>query len=282
MTSLPDLIAQEDSLLAGSPQLRRMHADAVRRARDAVIALQEDSSIDVDEVEARLGPLCAELLDDYASGAAALIPEQETRAWRDLASALPSDSRFDLLRTNDLIRVHGVPGAARLLAAVESARGGAAPSDPLDRGLAAVARRCVCGYAKTRIMPKHLCQPCASAVGAAWVAEEQRLLQRATGLRDETERILDEATSAIAAARAIGTDDAYSTEEAVLSTTRRALTRANRRHRDEVSRLDVSRWRELGDLVKRASMPTMAAEARRARRRLGMAQLSRLALRGRG
>jgi len=143
-----------------------------------------------------------------------------------------------------------------------------------------VARRCVCGHAKTGAMPKRLCQPCANAVAAAWVAEEGRLLQRAAGLRDETARILDEATSAIAAARAIGTDDAYSTEEALLSQTRRALARANRRHRDEVSRLDLSRWHELRDLVRRASMPTMAAEARRARRRLGMAQLSRLALRG--
>lgn len=147
-------------------------------------------------------------------------------------------------------------------------------------GLAAAARRCVCGYAKTGTMPKRLCQPCANAVAAAWVAEEEGLLQRATGLRDETARILDEATSAIAKARAIGTDDAYSTEEALLSKTRRALARANRRHRDEVSRLDLSRWRELATLVRRASMPTMASEARRARRRLGMAQLSRLALRG--
>lgn len=281
MTSVRDLVAREERLLAASRQLRGIHADAVQRARAAVIALQQDGGIDIDEAEARLGPLCAELLDDYASRAAALVAEQDLRAWRELASTLPSDSPFDPVRTNDLLRAHGTPGAARLLAAVESVRGGAAPSDDLDRSLAAAAGRCVCGYAKTRVVPKRLCQPCATAVATAWEAEEQRLLQGASGLRAETVRILDEARSAIAKARAIGTDDAYSTEEALLFKTRRALARANRRHRDEVSRLDLTRWRELAALTARASMPTMAGEARRARRRLGMAQLSRLALRGR-
>lgn len=152
---------------------------------------------------------------------------------------------------------------------------------PAENRIAAAAGRCVCGYAKTRVVPKRLCQPCATAVATAWEAEEQRLLQGASGLHAETVRILDEARSAIAKARAIGTDDAYSTEEALLFKARRALARANRRHRDEVSRLDLARWRELAALTACASMPTMAGEARRARRRLGMAQLSRLALRGR-
>lgn len=270
MTSLRDVIAHEESVLAGSARLRSIHADAVRRGRASVAAVMDESG-DSDDAETRLHRLYAQTLEEYAARVDREVPEADARTWRDLVSALPGDAWHDLLRT------HGAAGAARLLEAMDLARNRTVPPTALDAALTAAARTCVCGYAKTGTLPKRLCQACAGAVGAAWVAEEQRLLQRAMTLQAEVGRILDEATSAIADARSRG-EDAYGTEQVALARTRRKLARANRRHREERSRLDVSRWKELAGLARRASMPAMSAEARRARHRLGMAQLARLAL----
>lgn len=114
--------------------------------RAAVIALRDDSGVDDDEVRGPLGACVRNCC--MTSCRARLISSPTTRR---VPGALVSEqlpgSQFDLLRVNDLLRAHETPGAARLLAAVESVRVGATPPDELDRGFAAVSKRSVRGYA---------------------------------------------------------------------------------------------------------------------------------------
>lgn len=271
MSSLRELIAREDAILAGSARLRSIHADAVRRGREAVVALLAED-LHVDDAETRLEKTYAQALDDYAARAAREITEQDDQAWHTLVDLLKAHSWQELLSTR------GAPGAARLLSAMDMAR--EKPPARVDDALIPASRTCVCGYAKTGNLPKRLCQGCARAIGAAWVAEERALLQRAAGLQADAERILDEAISALAEARLVATEDTVGMVDVALARARRRLARANRRHRSEVSLLDLTRWRRLAELAGRTSMPSMNAVARRARRRLGMAQLTSLALRG--
>ncbi|WP_295013529.1 hypothetical protein [uncultured Microbacterium sp.] len=274
MTTLREVVAYEEELLAGSAPLRRVHAEAVARGRAGVRALHEADGVADPQLESRLERLYAEVLDDYAAGAAGLLSSEDTDRWRAFVERLPANGPMTLLRE------HGVPGAARLFDSMDLAREGPESKGGLDTALSAAAKRCVCGYATTRVVPRQLCNACARAVGAAWVAEERSLLQRAPGLGAEVSEVLDEVTSDLAAARSKGTDDSFSTEEAALFRARRALARAHRRHRKDSSILDLTRWEELAALARRASLPAMRAEARRGRRRLGTAQLAQLALYG--
>jgi hypothetical protein len=276
MSALKDVVAYEESVLAGSARLRGIHADAVRRGRAAVLAAEAEAGTDHDALDDRLDALYADVLDEYAARANPEISEEQEQAWLRAVAGLQRHA------WSELLTAHGVLGAARLLMSLDGVRGTGARTAAPDRRLAAAAKTCVCGHATDGTMPRWLCQSCSHALSAAWVDEESSLLQRAPGLQAEVAGILEAVGSEISAARALGTEDSYTVEEAALSGARRRLARANRRHRDEVSRLDLTRWRELAGLVRRSSMPTMRSEARRARRRLGMAGLSRLAVRGSG
>jgi len=272
MSAMDDLIAYEDAVLAGSARLRSLHADALRRGRAAMTDLQERSDGgDDDRFEAAITGLYAQTLDEYASRVAPLISEAERAGWHERAARLPDSAWHGVLRE------HGTVGAARLQSALDSERGRAQRPDDLQRALAIAARRCVCGYAKGEAMPKRLCPPCSNAAAGAWVAQERRLIAGSAALSAEFEPILDDAVSDMAKARSILTEDRDMAESSVLVITRRRLARANRRHRDEIARLDLGRWRELAELVSRSSMPVLRAQARRARRRLGMARVARLA-----
>ena len=270
MSAMDQLIAYEDSVLAGSARLRGVHADAVSRGRAAVAQVQQRSGIDSDdEIDQKIARLYAEQLDEYASRVESLISAEADDAWQARAANLPDSDWHSILRT------HGTVGAARLQSALDAARSRAERPDDLQRALAVAARRCVCGYAKSGALPKRLCHPCAHAANAAWVAEEKRLIGSSAALQAEFEPILDEAISDMAKARSILDEVRDMAESSVVMTTRRKLARANRRHRSEIARLDLSRWSELAELVKLSSMPVMRSQARRARRRLGMARLER-------
>lgn len=281
MSGVTTLVADEEALLARNPAVAEIHADAMRVGRESILALIDAHDAlrvsdgqrfnrEVDELQRRS-------LVDYARRIHGLLTESEVAPWQATVDRLPAAAR------NDLLREVGVPGAVLLLDAMEPV------PDPepvpmkgsFGEALAAIADRCGCGYATSRVAPRELCYVCATCISGAWRQEERRLLDRVPDLASALDLIFDTLLDEVSDQWNARHENTWYIVAGIRRKAARKIARANKASREQLEQFDMSRWQEFAALALRVPWPLVRSETKRWKRcGLGQARLSAIALEG--
>lgn len=277
-----DLIGIEEQLLERYPELAAHHAVAKRAGVQEITAVvgrfDAAGELDAEAFVAQVSSAQRAALEGYAASVRGVLPVEELERWITARGALKLSAYDALLGEVD------APGAASLLDALEAVSDDEAASGDqatLDQMLAAIADRCTCGYAQTRVLPKQTCPFCAEAVAAAWRAEEGRVLARVPELQREVDGLLDSVVERMAELELARDGDTWALVERERGKARRRLARLNRAARKEIFDGMLTTWRELAAAASCDGRPVARSLARGSKRSgLGTARLSAVAQHG--
>ena len=279
MSRVTTLVADEEALLAHNPAVAEIHADAMRVGRESVLALIDAHDALRVSDEQRFNREVEELqrrsLVDYARRVHGLLAESEVASWQTKADSLSVNPR------NDLLRRLGVPGAVLLLDAMEPVPDLELVTGSFDEALAAIADRCGCGYATSRVVPRELCYVCATCISGAWRDEERRLLDRVPDLASELDLIFETLLDEVSDQWNARHENTWYIVAGIRRRAARKIARANKASREQLEQFDLSRWQELAALALRVPWPLVRSETKRWKHcGLGKARLSAIALEG--
>ena len=276
MIRAEEALAREETILERHPVVSQVLDEAVAAGRveiDGVIARSDAAGRDV-RVEETLAAVRERVLTRYRTRVAAEFSADEISTWRAAAGQVGDALAAAASPT-------GVPGALRLVYALEGVPSESCAAGSLDGMLAEAQGACVCGYAQTRQLPKRLCPACSDVILIAWAAEERRLLGASPEWMHAVDSRIDEAVEELARLSLRPEEGLSDTVRIVRRRTGRALARISKAHRGQSAALDLTTWSGFAEAITRSVYVEAAGGARRHRRwGLGTARLATLGLAG--
>lgn len=138
---------------------------------------------------------------------------------------------------------------------------------------------CECGFARTGVPPRQLCEDCTADVVARWLAEERNLLRTLPEEARRVEDLLAEAAAAQERALSVRNNEPLRDAQHAREAAGRKISRGWRARGRSLGEVQLAAWTALGELATTASSDAVRVAARDfAKRGLGAAGIAGLAL----